>query len=233
MKSSNALAIVFLLAVVVLSVILSGYVFLRADLTVEVEARIYSANHNIGVLNEEAVFVISIRNDANSTRKINVVIEADEHVPYNKTIVIEPVSSTNFTITQKLLFLGSWYIQFFEDREVFDGKDREIAGGYSFITVVNEAEAEMKITQLDNMKLDRTLSISAIIISIAAATSSIVNVLYTRKRFIRDTKRAREREAEERSSLRQEAREIALREIIEEEKQKLKAKRNNQKEKPE
>lgn len=236
--SAVVAAIILISVTIVVSIVVAAWMgaltfsFIGGDLAVKINARIYSANHNIAVLNEEAVFDIAIENNVNSTRKIDVLVGADEYVLFNETIVIEPVSSKNLTITQKLIFLGLWTIQFFEDRRIFDGEDKEIVGGYSFITVVNKAEADMKITQLDNIKLDMTLSIGAIIISILSAIVTIINVMYTRKRYIREIKIMEKKEALERSWLTQEAKEIALKELVEEEKQRLRAEQNNQKETP-
>jgi len=162
------------------------------DLVVAVDAGIYSVNNNIGVLNEDAVFDISIENYVNSSRTINLVIDAGQQVLLNETVVIEALSSKNLTVTQRLIFLGLWTIKFYEDKEISDiqqfSSDKEIVGGYSFVTVVNEAEADMRITQLNNIKLNTNLSIFAIFISILSVVVSAVHVMYARKQYMRDSK---------------------------------------------
>lgn len=182
LRSKKALspvaAVIILIAVTVaVSIAVAAWMgvitFPKEDLGVRVNARIYSANHNIGVLNEDGIFDIFIENYVNSRKTINIVVDADEHVLFNETVVIEAVSSKNLTINRKLIFLGLWTIKFYEDKE--------IVGGYSFITVVNKAEADMKITQLDNITLNTNLSIVAIIISILSVIVSIVHVMYARK----------------------------------------------------
>jgi len=147
--------------------------FVASDLESRVDARIYSSENNIGVLNEDGIFDVAVKNYANKTRTINIVINAGEHVLYNEAVAIEPLSSKNVNITQRLVFLGTWTI------ELYEGK--KVVGGYSFVTELNEAEAEMRITQLDNIRLNTTLSIAAIIVSTLSVIVSITHVIYARK----------------------------------------------------
>lgn len=125
------------------------FTFMARDLESRVDVRIYSTENNIGVLNEDAIFNVTVKNYVNKTRTINIVIGADEDVAYNETVIIEPFSSKSVIISQRLVFLGPWKIELTEGEKII--------GGYSFVTELNKAEAEMRITQLDNIRLNNTL----------------------------------------------------------------------------
>ncbi len=191
-------AIILIVVTVIVSIAVAAmmgaltFTYMKADLDIRVNAKIYSANDNLGVLNEDGEFDIFIENYIDSNRTISIVVEADEQVLFNETVPIEARSSKNLTINQQLICLGLWAIKLYEDREISDKQQfstgKEIVGCYSFVTVVNKAEADMKITQLDNIRLNRTLSIVAIITSIPGVIVSIVSVGHTIKQYMRDKK---------------------------------------------
>jgi hypothetical protein len=143
-------------------------------LVVKVDVKIYSAYHNIGVLNEDGVFDITIRNPYNSTKKINVIIEAEGFVLYNESIVIEPSSFKNLTINQRLIYLGLWTIRLVEG-----GK---LIYGYSFMTVLNRSEADIRIRQLDDINRNFAISIVALVISALSLAINIFNFILKSRR---------------------------------------------------
>ncbi len=163
-------AFILFVAVVAVTSMMMGWVvnfgMYPPGLVVGVNANIYSRDHNIGVLNEEVAFDISFENNVNSGRTIGVVIDADEHVLYNETVLLEALSAGNLTINKQLIFLGLWTVEIHHNEEII--------GGYSFITVLNKAEADMRITQLDDIKFGKTLSIAALVISILGVVVSVV-----------------------------------------------------------
>jgi hypothetical protein len=159
------------------------FTFIADEMDIRVDAKLYSADQNIGVLNEIASFLVAIKNNSNSTRALNIVVNAEEHAVLNETVVAGPMSSRNVTITQKLTLLGL--------REIQVLKDKKLADSYSFLTAVNEAEADMKITQLENIRLNNNLSIAALTISIISVAVSIAGVISERKRHVED-KRTRD-----------------------------------------
>jgi flagellin-like protein len=191
---SPVVAAIILIAVVVAVGIATAawmgaltFTFITEEMEIRVDVRLYSVDQNIGVLNEVASFFVAIKNNSNSTRAVDIVVNAEEHVVFNETVVIEPMSSRNVTITQKLALLGLWEIQVF--------KDKKLADSYSFMTVINEAEADMKITQLENIRLNTNLSIAALTISIISVAVSIASVISERKRHIGE-KRTRDEKKE-------------------------------------
>ncbi|MEM1554525.1 MAG: hypothetical protein QXU09_02270 [Thermoproteota archaeon] len=141
-----------------------GYI---EKIDVDVDIKIYSTTHNIGVLNEEAVFNIVIRNLYNSIKMVNIVIEAEGLVLFNETVAMKPLSSKNLTINQKLIYTGLWTIRFFEDKKMIHG--------HSFITVVNRSEADVRINQWNDILINRVISIIALVISALSLVISILN----------------------------------------------------------
>jgi len=166
-----------IVALTIIVVILAIFVILSAGLltfkTSVIKAKIYSPDNNIGVLNEEGVFDITIENHVNTTRTFAVIIDADGHVLFNETVAIGAVSSRNLTITQKLIFTGLWAIELQENGRIIDS--------YSFTTLTNKAEADMQINQLNNVRFNNNLSLAATIISSLSLGVSIYVVLKQRR----------------------------------------------------
>jgi hypothetical protein len=142
-------------------------------LTASIKARIYSPDNNIGVLNEEGIFNITIQNHVNIPRTFTVIIDADGHMLLNETITTEAMASRNLTITQKLIFTGLWTIKLQENGRIIDS--------YSFITLTNKVEADMQINQLNNMKFNNTLSLVATIVSLLSLGVSIYTTVKQRR----------------------------------------------------
>lgn len=167
-----------------------------SKISAEIYAKIHSASHNLGVLNEEAQFDIFIENYANVSRTINIVVDANNHVLSNETVVIEALSSRSLTIKYKLISLGSWTIKIYADEAIVDGQQfytgLRIVEGYSFITVANRAEADMRMNQWDAIRFNTNLSIAAIILSVLGVIVSIVDIVYVRRQSTRDNEKDKE-----------------------------------------
>jgi hypothetical protein len=133
---------------------------------VKVYAKIYSPSDNVGVLNEPATFNVTIQNPADSSDSVNLVVNVENHTLLNETVVLSPHSTKNSTINEQLLFLGEWKIQCFEQKNLI--------GGYSFVTVMNKGEADMDINQFANMRLTTYISIGAFGVSIFGLIVSII-----------------------------------------------------------
>lgn len=146
--------------------------FMDSNTKIEIDPQIYSANYNFGVLNEDAIFDISIENCVNKSRVFNVIVSVGEHETFNETIEIMGLATKNLKINQKLLFSGLWTIAIFEENKIVDG--------YSFVTLANNAEANLKITQMDNIKINRILSIIAILVSLIIPIYSVSKYLYSK-----------------------------------------------------
>lgn len=171
--STPVAAIILIVVTVAVSIAVAAWIgtltFTWQDFVVKVDSKIYSADHNIGLLNEEGIFDIFIENKANSNSTINVIIVANEIQLFNETVIIEPMSSKNFTIPQKLIYLGTWRIELV--------KDKKIIYGYSFVTMLNKAEADMKITELDRMNRNEFRSSMALFVSIGSLVVSIASAI--------------------------------------------------------
>jgi hypothetical protein len=168
-------AILMITVAIIITIITAAWIgHIGFSAKIEIDAQIYAANYNFGVLNEDARFDISIENSLNKSRIFNVIVSADEHEIFNETIEIMGLATRNLTINQKLLFTGLWTITVFEENKIVDG--------YSFVTVANNAEADLKITQIDNINFNNNLSIISLIVSISSLILGIVSFWYVKVR---------------------------------------------------
>jgi uncharacterized membrane protein len=158
-----ALLLVVVIVFAILVALFAGLI--GPAFTTSIKTQIYSPDNNIGVLNEEGVFNITIQNHVNTSRTFAVIIDADGHVLLNETITTEAMASRNLIITQKLIFTGLWAIELQENGIIIDG--------YSFTTLTSKVEADMQINQLNNVKFNNTLSLAATIISMLSLGLSI------------------------------------------------------------
>jgi hypothetical protein len=129
-------------------------------------AQIYSTNHDIGILNEQAIFDISIENMLNTSRKFSIFVSADERKVYEETIELIELEKRNVVVNQKLRFIGLWTIEIFEENKIWYN--------YSFTTLANEEEAELDINRIDKIESTNNLLsnlgiviVSALIVGIA------------------------------------------------------------------
>lgn len=178
---SNEMAAVIMVAISIVATIGVAYFFLGLtslvpSLEVNIDPRIYSVNSNIGVLNEEATFRVSLKNNGNYTREITTTIAAEDSVLVNTTVDVDPESAKNQTITQKLIYPGTWIIRVFSE-------DHETLDSYSFITVTNSIDADMQINALSNVQdiknssiFSNIIALSSLAVSIAALTVSVLHI---------------------------------------------------------
>jgi hypothetical protein len=140
---------------------------------IEIEPQIYSVTHNFGVLNEDAIFDISIENRANKSRTFNIIVSANENEIFNETVEIMSGAKRNLSIYQKLLFSGLWKIAIFEGNKFVDG--------YSFVTLTNTVEADLKINQNNNINLSNTLAIISMVVSISVLVLHLVSFWHNKR----------------------------------------------------
>ena len=143
---SSAIALIILITVTIIVAITVavwlGSLTIENPTKINIHSQIYSTNHNVGVLNEHAIFDISIENNLNETRRFNIVVSAEENEVYSETIELVRLEKRKIVINQRLLFTGPWTIKIFEENKIMDQ--------YSFVTLPNDVEAELKITQIDH-----------------------------------------------------------------------------------
>lgn len=173
---SKVVTTTILVAILIVAVSAVGYWMLGVgvpSLEVNIDPRIYSANNNIGVLNEEATFRVSLKNNGDYTRETTINITAEDSTLVNTTVNVDPKSGKNQTITQKLIYPGTWIIRVLSE-------DQETLDSYSFITVTNSIDADMQINALSNVQdIKNSSTVSNIIallslgVSIAALTVSV------------------------------------------------------------
>jgi len=177
LKGRTILTISMVLAVligIVYIYFLSGYSTLQIIVTIN--ANIYSTENNLGILNENCIYNLNIKNNVNRTQIINVKIYNENVIIQNNTYLINPKSSKEVTINQKLTYPGIWSLKIFNNNEIIDS--------YSFNVVINKVEAEVLINQWNSIKLNRNVSIFALIISIISISLNII-IFITQKQLIK------------------------------------------------
>lgn len=75
---------------------------------VKISPFIYSPHDNIGVLNEQAMFNITIKNPYKENLQVTTQISYDGNGLFNNTRVIAPESTDTESISQKLSYTGLW-----------------------------------------------------------------------------------------------------------------------------
>ena len=143
------------------------------EVVARVDPVIYAPDHNIGVLNEAGLFHIYLENNVNNSITRRILFSAEGHVVRNETITLAAEGTRDLTLSQKLIFPGTWTIQ------VLD-QDEGIVAGYSFLVVINRAEAKFRISQLDETQFSKNLSITAVIISLLALLRDVIRALIRR-----------------------------------------------------
>lgn len=145
------------------------------DIRANINAKIYNPKHNIGILNEEVVFNINIINYENFTRMINVKIIAEDYFEKNKILNLEAMESMNVSITEKLIYPGIWTIKVLDE----DEKDLD---GYSFLVAINKGEANIKVSQWDDIQFNKMLSILAIALAVLGLIPDIIK--FVKRAFV-------------------------------------------------
>jgi len=131
-----------------------------------INPKIYSPESNIGVLNEESVFHLYIRNYENYSQEIKTYLKSDTFFVNNQTLQIDAKKSMNVSLSQKLIYPGIWIIETFNEDKILES--------YSFLVVINKGEADTKINQWNNIRFNKNLSIIAIFLS---SISLLLNIL--------------------------------------------------------
>ncbi len=157
---NSAIALIILIAVTIIVAITVavwlGSLTIEDPTKINIHSQIYSTNHDVGVLNEYAIFDISIGNNLNENRRFNIVVGADENEVYSETVELVGLEKRNIVINQRLLFTGLWTIKIFEENKIMDQ--------YTFVTLTNDVEAELEITRIDQTNFINNLLINILIV---------------------------------------------------------------------
>lgn len=176
-------ALIIVILIMVSMCLLGGWIQgPEPDVEAYIDPGIYAPNHNIGVLNEEAVFNIVIKNNLNHTTEVTVIVGEEDDVLVNKTVNMEPESSRDLSLTQKLISTGLWTIRVLDEHE-------RVVESYSFVSVINDVEADMKINQRHDIQFNKNLAILATTISALSLFVSMVVAIYTRKQNTKGVKK--------------------------------------------
>ncbi|MEJ2271775.1 MAG: hypothetical protein P8X91_04700 [Candidatus Bathyarchaeota archaeon] len=172
--------IISLIILIVVTVVVSigvavwvGSLTIGDTTKINFHAQIYSTNHNIGVLNEDAIFDILIENNSNVSKRFNIFVSSDETQVYTETVELIGLEKRNIVVNQKLLFTGSWEIKIFEENKLL--------GSHSFTTMANDVEAEKEITRIDTINSNNNLLSNILIIVISALILSVVIFWFLKK----------------------------------------------------
>jgi hypothetical protein len=157
---------IMIVIALVLSIFAFGLMGITTSNPVIINPTIYSPNDNIGILNEQATFNITIHNSHKENLEVKIQISGDGNVIVNDTHIIPPESTDNEVIVQKLSYTGLWVVRVLS-------QDPKIGETYSFTTLTNNVEADGQIYALKNTQNQQDLSTYAIIISVAGLISSV------------------------------------------------------------
>lgn len=114
-----------------------------------VNPEIYAPGQNIGVLNQNATFLISVGNNRSTPIAGTVVLTAGATAVRNQSFTLAPGKSQEFTLSTPLFTTGEWTITV----TVSDGT---VLHPYSFIVEQNEDAANSQLTA-DNLAQEHTL----------------------------------------------------------------------------
>ena len=160
------------IAGIVVYMFVSGTLNSMQGPSVKIFPDIYSQENNVGILNQEATFIINVKNPTNSSLSVKVSITGDGNsVLVNSPHIIAPNGGNNIEIKQKLSYTGFWLIKATTE----DGLSED---SYSFAVYTSKVDADLYLTSLNREIARDNNSFYALIISIVALIiATIVNGL--------------------------------------------------------
>ena len=175
---SSTIALIMLIVVTIIVAITVavwlGSLTFEDPTKINIHQQIYSAKHDVGILNEYAIFEISIENNLEETRKFVIVVSAEENDVYSETVELVGLEKRNIVINQRLFLTGLWTLKIFEENKIMDQ--------YSFVTLSNDVEAELEITQIDQNNFNNNLLTNILIVLVALLIVGIVSYWFFKVR---------------------------------------------------
>ncbi|KON34554.1 hypothetical protein AC477_00435 [miscellaneous Crenarchaeota group-1 archaeon SG8-32-1] len=175
---SSTIALIMLIVVTIIVAITVavwlGSLTFEDPTKINIHQQIYSAKHDVGILNEYAIFEISIENNLEETRKFVIVVSAEENDVYSETVELVGLEKRNIVINQRLFLTGLWTLKIFEENKIMDQ--------YSFVTLSNDVEAELEITQIDQNNFNNNLLTNILIVLVALLIVGIVSFWFFKVR---------------------------------------------------
>lgn len=175
---SSTIALIMLIVVTIIVAITVavwlGSLTFEDPTKINIHQQIYSAKHDVGILNEYAIFEISIENNLEETRKFVIVVSAEENDVYSETVELVGFEKRNIVINQRLFLTGLWTLKIFEENKIMDQ--------YSFVTLSNDVEAELEITQIDQNNFNNNLLTNILIVLVALLIVGIVSYWFFKVR---------------------------------------------------
>jgi len=160
----------------------AGYVFgifgqSLQGLNVTVVPEIYAPQQSIGVLNQNATFVVTLSNNRNTTISGALMLNAAGQVVQNRTFELGPGKSTAYTLTTTLYTLGQWTLTVATSGTVLHP--------YSFVVEQNTLTADYKLASNGVSQEQTLLSAAGIVVGLLAAAPGIYG-LYLRRQDVRN-----------------------------------------------
>ena len=120
-KDISSFVSVLLIVAIAVAAALTMYTWTTSTVTkqapvVTIHPKIYSPNHNIGVLNEVAVFNVTVENRANTDKRLRLIISGGGFTFKNETFVVKAANTTTYSIKFKLLYPGTWTVKVTDTR---------------------------------------------------------------------------------------------------------------------
>jgi len=167
--SSTIALIILIIVTIIVAITVAvwlGSLTFEDPTKMNIHPQIYSAKHDIGVLNEYAIFDISIENNLKENRKFIIVLSAEENDVYIETVELIGLEKRNIVINQRLLLTGLWTIRILEENKIMEQ--------YSFVTLPNDVEAELEITQIDQTNFNNNLLANILIVLVSLIIIGLV-----------------------------------------------------------
>ena len=110
---------------------------------INISPTIYSPQNNIAILNELAIFNVTIYNYADDTLVVKLSVIGDDNLVYNESFNISNQSVRTMIVSEKISYSGLWLV-------TAASNDTRMGSTYSFQAVTNAEEANGQINSESN-----------------------------------------------------------------------------------
>jgi hypothetical protein len=155
----------------VCGIAVAWFVWLEVEgppLSVTIEPRIYDPNANIGILNEQAAFIIHVSNNRPSLVNLTVNVSAGNSIVQSQKMIVQPSEKRDLKISQQLTITGIWIVA------ATTNETGQSLSSYSFEVEVNKAEADVAIDQWNNVQRNWLVAVAGVFIALASVVLSVV-----------------------------------------------------------